>query len=96
MEQAATAGLWPQFTITDKLRKARSIAGLTAVELGERIGVDKSTVSNYENPSWERGRKVFVLRQWALACGVDPAWIDPQLGPDGPKRGAIRPESTCA
>ena len=63
----------PQWTLADHLRKAREHAGLEQVELAERMGVARNTVSRYEQaisePKW------YVVRMWAEATGVPLEWF---------------------
>jgi transcriptional regulator with XRE-family HTH domain len=80
-------GVRPQFTIGDRLRKARMHLdqNMSADEFGELIGTSKNTIHNYELERTAPERmKLIVLRQWALATGVDLAWLlDGDGGPDG-------------
>lgn len=64
----------PQWTIQDRLRKAREQAGMTQRELADAIGVAKSTISNYEAGTITHQRKI-VMNQWALVTGVPVAWL---------------------
>lgn len=65
----------PQWTLGDRLRKAREHAGMDQEELALRIGVSRGTVSNYEIGRGTRPPKVVVLRAWARECGVPYEWI---------------------
>lgn len=58
------------FTLGDRLRKARVRAGLDQTELAQRIAVSRGTVSNYELGRGKRPPKTLVLRAWAHECGV--------------------------
>lgn len=93
----------PEFTVHDRLRRAREFAGLEQIELAERIYVSRGTVSNYERNSHGRGMREIVLRSWAMACGVSYDWImtgavKPQRnGPSGvsvPSAG-VEPATNC-
>jgi len=64
----------PEFTIHDRLRKAREVAGLTQDELADAIEVSPRTVTRYESVAVHALRTI-VLRQWALRCGVPHAWL---------------------
>lgn len=72
------AGQVPQWSVQDRLRKAREHAGLTQLELAESIGVARNSVSNYESGA-TKPRQI-VLNQWSLATGVPLSWL--QLGDD--------------
>lgn len=63
----------PEWSIGDRLRKAREDAGLEQRELAERAGISRATVSNAE-----RGvgtPNTATLRSWAHATGVSLAWL---------------------
>lgn len=67
-------------TITDdfprRLRDARRAAGLTQVELADRVGVHQTRLSQIEG-----GAAVDLEMRWrlAVALGVDPASLDERL-----------------
>lgn len=71
---AQAAGQIPLFTQADRLRKAREHAGLEQGELAELMGVSRGTVSNNEKGKVAARR--IVIRAWALATGVDAAWLE--------------------
>lgn len=68
--------------MTDRLRKAREAAALDQAELAERIDVSRRTIGNYEAGRVEP--RMIVLKQWALATGVDLSWL---LGTTRPGNG---------
>ena len=68
----------PTWTVTDRLAKARQVAGLSGAELAQRIGVARSTIVNYESPTYET-RKDLVLREWARVCDVSFEWLKGEL-----------------
>jgi len=71
-------GIRPDFTIGDRLRKARTMLGhnMDAATFAEMIGTSRNTVTNYELERTAPERmKAIVLRQWALATGVDYGWL---------------------
>ena len=73
----------PEFTINDRLRKAREIAGLEQSELADRMGVSRGTVGN--NESGKVSVRPITIKAWALATGVDAHWLEtgnPQISPD--------------
>lgn len=63
----------PTWTLTDRLHKARKVAGLTFEQLAERLEVSDKTVRRME--SGETECKRVALIGWAVACGVDVAWL---------------------
>ncbi|SDF98460.1 Transcriptional regulator, contains XRE-family HTH domain [Cellulosimicrobium cellulans] len=84
--QTEGAGFIPQFTLGDRLRKARQHTGLEQVEFAEEIGISRGTILNYE---LDRTRpRLIVLKAWALRTGVPLEWLQtgesPRQGdPDG-------------
>lgn len=74
MTQQQTARLVPTWTVGDRLRKARELTGLDAVEFADAIGVHRDTVANYEKGNTSRPRRV-VLNAWAARTGVDYEWL---------------------
>lgn len=69
----------PKWTVADRLRKAREDAGLDQADLADRIGVARSTISNYEG-SKTNPRKP-ILRLWAEETGVSIEWLFDGYGP---------------
>lgn len=63
----------PQWTLTDRLTKAREYAGLTQKQLAQRLDVGEKTVWRAEKgvPGTQRT----TLLAWAVACGVDVDWL---------------------
>lgn len=74
----------PQWTLADRLTKARDTAKLSQEQLGERIDVHVRTIRRYETDGYVP-RKA-VLLAWAMACGVSPQWL---IG--GPEDGDTTP-----
>lgn len=63
----------PEFTVADRLRKARECAGFDQSEFARVAEISRTTVINYEH-----GRRVpraVYLRAWSIASGVDLGWI---------------------
>lgn len=63
----------PDWTLGDRLRKARRHANLQAIELAERIGVSANTIGNAEN---DRGVTRRTLVGWSWATGVPIDWLE--------------------
>lgn len=88
-----TTGTIPQWTLADRLRKAREQSGLEQQEFGELIGLSRATVSNYERGITVPRRP--MLLAWALGTGVPLQWLtdgtEPEPGnggdPDVPSAG---------
>jgi len=70
---AADDGAVPEWTLGDRLRKARELTGLEVHEFADEIGIHRNSVGNYE-----RGRRPrpIVLKAWALRSGVSAAWLE--------------------
>ena len=87
----------PEWTITDRLRKARENAGLSPEQLAHDIDVSRATVYNYESPAYERKRRPIALKAWAVRCGVPYEWVKAgtvaltDKGPDSDPTQRIRP-----
>ncbi len=63
----------PEWTLGDRLRKARESAGLEQTELASDIGISRRTVQNYERAKVRTRRP--VLLAWAVRCGVPVEWL---------------------
>lgn len=63
----------PVFTIGDRLQKSREEAGITVEQMAERLGVSKSSVSNYERDVTEM--RPSKLSEWADVTGVPVWWL---------------------
>lgn len=69
----ANTGNAPTWTVGDRLRKAREVAGYSQLDLAERVGIGRRSVTNYESGTQTPKRPVLV--SWALATGVPLPWI---------------------
>jgi len=65
--------LIPEWTLGDRLRKARMMTGMTVAEFAERIGVSDRTINNAEGD--RRTVRKITLNAWALATGVSARWL---------------------
>jgi transcriptional regulator with XRE-family HTH domain len=63
----------PQFTLGDRLRRARKNAGLKSKDMAAHFARDVNTVSRWENdethPSWAE------VRDWAETTRAPLAWL---------------------
>jgi DNA-binding XRE family transcriptional regulator len=66
-----------EFTIADKIAKARESAGLTQKQLAERIGMARQTICQLENAS-NRSYTLQMLYKIAVATGME---LDIQFRP---------------
>lgn len=87
MSMQTETGMIPEWTRGDRLRKARTLTGMTTRAFAEQIGVSPQTVSNAENDH-HNVRKI-VINAWALATGVPAEWLETGKvpRPDGPDGG---------
>lgn len=69
----------PEWTIGDRLRKAREFAGLKQSDMAARFRVGRSTIANWEA---ERNTPGYLaLEKWAEVTGVPFDWLhDPERG----------------
>lgn len=56
----SVAGIVPEWTTGDRLRKARELTGLERSEFARELGISRNTVTNYEHGKVEP--RVVVLR----------------------------------
>lgn len=83
----------PTWTLTDRLRKSRLLAGLEQAEIAELVGVSRNSVSNYENGKTELTATTFV--RWAHATGVTLDWLAEGVNDKTPaEAGAVSTVST--
>lgn len=76
-------GVAPEWDLSDRLLKSMRHAGLSASELGERIGVHRNTINNYTSGRIEPNRRTLIA--WAMATGVRLDWLQTgSPGGDGP------------
>lgn len=63
----------PQWSLADRLRKAREVAQLDQAELAHRAGLSRATVSNAERGVGVPQRATLAV--WAKVTGVDEGWL---------------------
>mgnify|MGYP000871544667 CR=1 FL=1 len=85
-EQSSNEYHVPQWTIHDRLRKAREDAGFTQADLAALIEVSENTIGNCETGATKNPRRIVVGR-WAWATKVPVEWLRdgvvPPTSPDG-------------
>jgi transcriptional regulator with XRE-family HTH domain len=67
----------PRFELCDRLRKARTYAGLTQEELGEKMGVGRRSITRYEDGTRHPKRAVVIA--WSVTTGVPLEWIEGEI-----------------
>lgn len=73
----------PQWTVGDRLRKARELLDIDQGPFAALIGVSRGTVSNYERGLTERYKPI-VMNAWAAHTGVPVEWLEHGEQPAGP------------
>lgn len=73
MTSAQEHGNIPAWTLADRLRKAREVAGLDQNELAQVLEISRNSVGNAESGK-VHPRKI-TLSQWALRTGVPLEWL---------------------
>lgn len=61
------------WTLADRLRKSRMLADIEQGDIAERIGVARTTVSNWENGRSEPSATYFV--RWSQEVEVSLEWL---------------------
>lgn len=96
------SGVVPQWTIADRLRKAREVTGMDQRQFADHIGISRNTVTNYETGKTTRFSRP-MLAAWAMATGVRLDWLEGNEGPNsgpgtkqGPPSGEPEGGPTCA
>lgn len=69
----AQSGTIPEWTVGDRLYKARKETGLDAQQFADEIGIHRSSVRRYEEGA--ASPRPVVLKAWALRSGVDSEWL---------------------
>ena len=67
-------GTIPQWTIADRLRKAREMTGMDQGQFAEHAGLSRTGVNAAEGGKTTPRRS--TLKLWALASGVPLHWIE--------------------
>lgn len=78
MTQPQVGGI-PEWTQSDRLRKARMLTGHSTKAFAEKIGVSQKTVNNAE--SGNHAVRKIVMNAWALATGVPVEWLETGKAP---------------
>ena len=64
----------PEWTTGDRLRRSRNHLGVTQEELAHILGIGLRAVKEAE--AGKASLKRAVLLGWAVACHVDPEWLE--------------------
>jgi transcriptional regulator with XRE-family HTH domain len=82
----------PEWTLGDRLRKARTLTDLTQRSFAHQLGISEDSVKRYESMKFPIPRG--LLLGWAVACGVDPVWLETGRDEDG-EGGVTNPVTLC-
>lgn len=63
----------PEFTLADRLRKARETAELSQDELARALTIGRNSIGRYEAGTYPPSRAVIIA--WAMVTGVDLRWL---------------------
>lgn len=63
----------PAWTLGDRLNKSRRAAGISVQDMAEQLGVNRRTVTNYEQDHTEP--RFPTIKLWADLTGVPAAWL---------------------
>lgn len=74
-------------TLDNRIRRARSLAGLTQADLALRVGVQRSAVAQWESPNGSLPSMEHLIAI-AVQTGVSLEWL-------GTGRGAARPDEVA-
>lgn len=69
----------PEWTIGDRLRKARVSAGFEQTEFAAVTGITRGTIHNYESDKTSRHKRPYLVA-WSLATGVPVEWLEHGTG----------------
>jgi transcriptional regulator with XRE-family HTH domain len=89
MTQAPLPGTVPEWTMADRLRKARDHAGVKQVDFADQVGISRRSLTNYELGHSTPSKP--VLLAWAMRTGVSMEWLITGKTGDGPNGGGKRP-----
>lgn len=84
----------PQFTVADRLRKARETAGYsTQLDFEAATGISRGTINTHEAGRRQPSRRLLI--EWAMHTGVPVEWLETGAAtrrehPGGPPGGPPR------
>lgn len=96
MSTSPHEGVVPSFSKGDRLRKARTLAGLSVEDFARRALISSRTVQNYENDKVKP--RALVVEKWAAVTGVSLQWLETGKAPTrpGPNGGESSPSDLVA
>lgn len=71
----AASGIVPEWSLGERLAKARHVAGLSQDAMAKRLSVSASAIAAWETNRNSPREFMVLMDQWAEITGVDLAWI---------------------
>lgn len=65
----------PEWTLGERLAKARKVVGLTQKGMAEKMDVSASAIAKWESGNGEPQNFMDTIDRWSEITGVDPAWL---------------------
>lgn len=80
-------GVIPEWTMGDRLRKARELTGLSQSQFAKALEISPKTVGSYETGRVAVRR--IVVRAWSMRTGVPVEWLETGAAPSPGGDGAV-------
>lgn len=93
-DDAASDDGIPQWTLGWRLQRALAHAGMRSDQMGQELGVTRTTISRWVNDHGAPPRAIYV-RQWALRTGVPYSWLQKGEAYEMGATDGIRPAQGC-
>lgn len=72
-DTAATSGAVPEWTLGDRLRKARTRVKANQDDIASKLRISTRSIANYESDTTQPS--YLVVKEWAEVTGVDLNWL---------------------
>lgn len=72
---ALAESAFPEWTMGERLAKARKHAGLDQEEMARLFGRSRPAISAWESDKSQPRNMLRMVEKWAEITGVDPAWL---------------------
>lgn len=82
MTMNPSAATVPEWTVGDRLRKARELTGLTQAQFAEQLGVTRNTIGAAESGGVAVRR--ITINAYAMATGISAEWLENGTAPGVP------------
>lgn len=71
----APLGRIPEWTLGERMAKARKEAGMTQDDIAEKLGCSSGAVAQWERELSQPRKFMATMRKWATVTGVSEAWL---------------------